>query len=280
MAVRHVRGAGLCPAAAADLLVIQAHGRTDRAGEPVHAEVVEQPFERHRAERRIGQGAAVVRPFVELLADPRRQASGRVQQSVGQRLRTRRLDRLIAHASGGVPAGSLQIDAVRVGHDRLADLLRRHRHSHHRLVERADVLGVPFGERDADDRTPVASEHEVLLVAQVGDQCVQRVGDDVDVHTGSRGHAREPVPRQRRHDHVKRVRWVGRVGQRFDHVEELDHRPRPAVHQHERAGLRMRRASVDRVHLDTTNAHLERAAHLWPAVATIDERVEVVVGPR
>jgi hypothetical protein len=46
---------------------------------------------------------------------------------------------------------------------------------------------------------------------------------------------------------VEGVGRIGRVGERPENVEELDDRPRPAVAEHERQGVRVPRAGVDEV---------------------------------
>ena len=60
--------------------------------------------------------------------------------------------------------------------------------------------------------------------------------------------AAEPEAGQRRAHHVERVCRVaavaGRIGQRPDHLPELDDRPGPAVRQHERQRVRTRRADM------------------------------------
>ena len=61
----------------------------------------------------------------------------------------------------------------------------------------------------------------------------------------------EAVPGQRRYDDVEGVRRVAavgaRIGQRTDHLGELDRRAGPAVREDQRQGVGLRRAYVEEV---------------------------------
>ena len=69
---------------------------------------------------------------------------------------------------------------------------------------------------------------------------------------------REPVTRDRRNDHVKRVLGLaaecGGVSQRADEVEHLDDRARPAVGDDQRQGVLVTRRDVDEVDVQTVDS--------------------------
>src|SRR5262245_19759919 len=72
--------------------VIWPERRTNRAGEPIKADIREQSIPRDHAL----DIAAAIRPGAELLDDPRGEAGRRVGQRKGERLRPRPLDPLIS----------------------------------------------------------------------------------------------------------------------------------------------------------------------------------------
>ena len=92
-----------------------------------------------------------------------------------------------------------------------------------------------------DRRAPVAALGAVALVAQADHQRLPCPGDPADAPARRGRLAGEAVAGQRRADHVKGVLGApavcGRVGQRPDHLVELDDRSRPAVRDDEREGV-------------------------------------------
>src|SRR5439155_16882031 len=66
--------------------VVRPEGRADRAREPVERDV---------GEKIVARDAAIA-PGAELLRDPRGEPGGRIGEPIGERLRLRALDRLVA----------------------------------------------------------------------------------------------------------------------------------------------------------------------------------------
>jgi hypothetical protein len=113
-----------------------------------------------------------------------------------------------------------------------------------------------------DHRAPVAALGDVLAVAQAAHQLVQAVGDACSTPQPARSRlAREAVARQRRTDDVERVLGIAavgdRVGQRPDHLLELDDRAGPAVGDEQRRRRRDGRLHVDEMDVETVDLRLE-----------------------
>ena len=104
---------------------------------------------------------------------------------------------------------------------------------------------------------------------------------DVDrTPTGAGRLAREAVAGHRRNDHVERVLGVaavcGRVGERADHVQHLDDRPRPAVRDDHRQRVLVRRANVDEVDVEPVDLGDEMREGVEPR---LEPSEVVLVGP-
>src|SRR6266508_4243201 len=104
------------------------------------------------------------------------------------------------------------------------------------LLSKSEVIPNPA--RSLSDSRAVA------LVTEPAHQLGPGPGHPGAVPAGVAGGAGEGVPGNRRHHDVEGVRRVPatrpRVGQRPDHVEELDDRGRPAVREDQRQGVRLR----------------------------------------
>ena len=177
---------------------------------------------------------------MELLDDPSREAGRRVVQSVAERLRVLALDLLVRVARLHERAHVREIGLLIFG-----ELHRfgRRRADHHVQVYARAVLGVEAADLARHHRAPVAALRAVAVVAEAGHQHDPRLRDATDIPTGVVRRARPSVARHRRAHHVERVRGIAamraRIAQRIDHVEELAHRSRPAVRDHERQRVRL-----------------------------------------
>ena len=119
--------------------------------------------------------------------------------------------------------------------------------------------------------TPVAALGEVAAVAEARHQ--NRPGTGDPLHTPSRccGLAGEPEPGQRGADHVERVGGVatvlGRIGERLDHLVELDDRARPAVRDDQWFGLSVGRALMDEVDVEPVDGRDVLVESVQPGLA-------------
>ena len=115
---------------------------------------------------------------------------------------------------------------------------------HHVEVDPEQPIGVAHGEVGGDRRPPVAALGAEPVVAERGHDLGPTVGDAFDAPAGLGRLVAEAVSGQRRQHDMERVAGIatvsGRVGERPDHVEELDDRPRPSVGEHERHGVLLR----------------------------------------
>jgi hypothetical protein len=96
-----------------------------------------------------------------------------------------------------------------------------------------------------DRGAPVAALRAVPVVAEAPHQRLPRLGDPFDTPAGARRLPGEAVSRQRRTHDVE-----SRGGQRFDHLVELDDRPRPAVRDQQRKGVVGGRPLVDEMDVE------------------------------
>ena len=99
-----------------------------------------------------------------------------------------------------------------------------------------------------DDRPPVTALGDVSRVSQASDQLRPGSRDVIWVPTRRRGLLREAVAGQGRQYQVERVLGGpavrGRVGERADDLEHLDHRAGPAVGDDQRQRVLVLRADV------------------------------------
>ena len=117
-------------------------------------------------------------------------------------------------------------------------------HADHSLRRQPADLG-------PDNGAGIAALHAEALVAQPAHQLDERLADADIVPPGFAGRAGKAEARQRRHHHVERVLRLAamrhRIGQRPDHVEELDDGARPAVDQQQRGSVFLGRLHMDEV---------------------------------
>jgi hypothetical protein len=108
--------------------------------------------------------------------------------------------------------------------------------------------------RFGDDRPPVSPLCDVVVVAQAPHQLVPGARDPIRVPADQRRPCRESVAGQRGHDEMEGVLGRSavrrRVGQRLDHLQQLDDRPGPAVGHDQRQGILVGGADVDEVDID------------------------------
>jgi hypothetical protein len=110
----------------------------------------------------------------------------------------------------------------------------------------------PFGgvrrEQLRDDRAPVAALGDVPPVAEPEHELVERGRHPGRGPAGRRRLAGEAVAGHRRQDEVEGVLGAAavgrRVGERLDHLQELDDRAGPAVGHEQRDGVVVGRADV------------------------------------
>jgi hypothetical protein len=128
-----------------------------------------------------------------------------------------------------------------------------------------------------DLRAPVAALRDVVRVAEAAHQLDPGIRDVDRIPPGRGRPAREAVAGHRRDDDVERVCRVaavrGRVGQWPDHVQHLDHRARPAVHDDQRQRVLVRRLGVDEVDVEAVDLRLELRERVQPRL----EPAEVVL---
>ena len=98
-------------------------------------------------------------------------------------------------------------------------------------------------------RAPITALGRVARVAEPQHQVRPGAGDALHVPSGAGRLIGESVARQRRGNHVERVGGIaperGRIRQRLNDFMELNDRSRPAVRNHQRHRIGMRRLSVN-----------------------------------
>ena len=116
-------------------------------------------------------------------------------------------------------------------------------------------------ERSGHCGAPVATLCAIARVAQTVHQRSPGRRDMIDAPTDSHWLGRKAKARQRRANHVKGVSAVaamgGRIGQRLDHLVELNHRARPAVGDDQRHGLRVWGAHVQEMNVEPVDLSSE-----------------------
>ncbi len=102
-------------------------------------------------------------------------------------------------------------------------------------------------------RAPVPALGAVAVVAKAQHQRLPGLGDPLDAPPGAGGLAGESIPRQRRTDDMEGVLGATavsrRIGQRLDHLVKLHDRARPAVGDHQREGVVVRRPLMDEMNV-------------------------------
>ena len=115
-------------------------------------------------------------------------------------------------------------------------------------VHADDVLGIDASQIGADHRSRVVADGAVSIVAESRHQLGPGGGDPHVVPASIARGTGESEPRNRRDDEVKRIGATlpvrHRIGQRPDHVEELDDRARPPMGQDQRKRVRLPRSHV------------------------------------
>ena len=176
--------------------------------------------------------------------------AGGVRQAVAERLR-----------AGGLLLGIARVPVVVVlrcceGQQLLVvglTILRPAAAHHHVQVDADAGIRVTAAQRARHGRSPVAALGAEAVVAQAGHELGPAVGDLCDAPARLGRLAAEAVAGQRRADHVECVGCVPAVGdgvgQWLDDLRELDHRPGPAVGDHDRHRIGLGRTNVDEVHV-------------------------------
>jgi hypothetical protein len=118
-------------------------------------------------------------------------------------------------------------------------------------VHAHDMLWIDPPDLRGDHRAGVVAGCAVTLVAEAVHQRGPGRGGPLGAPAPAGERGRERESGQRRDHQVERVRRVGavgsRVGQRADHIEELDDRARPAMGQDQRERVRLGRPDVQEV---------------------------------
>ncbi len=114
-----------------------------------------------------------------------------------------------------------------------------------------DVVGVNPAQLGGDERAPVAALCAIALVAEPAHELGPGPGDTRRGPAGVVGWAGEAVAGERRDDDIEGVGGVAamgaRVGQRPNHLQELDDRAWPAMREDQRQCARLGRAHVQEV---------------------------------
>mmetsp|Transcript_12885 Transcript_12885/g.26777 ORF Transcript_12885/g.26777 Transcript_12885/m.26777 type:complete len:300 (+) Transcript_12885:615-1514(+) len=238
-------------------LVVEPHGRGDRLRQPVDHHV-RQDLVLGEA-RLLGTASLAVRPALELLQDPRKQAHGTVVQSVGKTLGLGALYLLIGslvllevhRVRQPFPLVRRREQHAASGLQQAIPVPRRHRNAHVDVQGDA-VLRILPGNAAGDNCPPVAALGGVLLVPELQHQPVQLVRHE--------GHVRPPLPRRL----APAIAGDGgddaveaRGREEREDLHELHHGPWPAVHQQERDRRRVPGALVYEVRAETLHRHRE-----------------------
>ena len=105
-----------------------------------------------------------------------------------------------------------------------------------------DVLGIQLPQCRTHARAPVAALGSVAAITKTRHQGCPGAGDPLDVPAHLGRLVAPAVSRQRRNDTVET-----RLVQRPDDLEELDHRARPPMGEHQRKRVRVGRSGVQEV---------------------------------
>ena len=108
---------------------------------------------------------------------------------------------------------------------------------------------------------PQSPPGAVLRVAEARHQSRDGFRHPLRTVAGRAGLVREAEAGERQGDHVERILGAAavfhRIGQRSDHLRELDDRAGPAVRQDQRQGAEFLRTLVDEVNVETVDVRLE-----------------------
>lgn len=108
-----------------------------------------------------------------------------------------------------------------------------------------------LGHGRRDERAPVTALSAVPAVAQPRHERCPAACDALGIPAGRGRLVREGESRKRRDDEIERVARLAAVddgvGQRSDHLQEIQHRARPAVRDDQRQRARMRRPNMQEV---------------------------------
>ena len=200
--------------------------------------------------------AVAIRPGPELLDDPRQLPHRRIGQPVAQRLWPGGLLLGITGAPfpmlGQRGQGGLFL-LGRIGQR----FLRRPADRHVQMDCRAMVptSTAVSAELRGDGRAPVATLGAVAVVAEALHQRLPSLGDLLHAPPGTAGLAGEAISRKRRAHDMEGVFGASgrRIGQRLNHLVELHDRTRPAMRDHQREGVLVRRALVDEMNVQSVD---------------------------
>ena len=213
--------------------IIGIERRSDRAGEPVEADVGEHLV--------AGEGAldiaAAIGPGAEFLDDPGGEPGGRIGQAEAQRLRARALNRLIAGLLLEPMIELIEKDPL-LGR-RVLHHVRVAAHGEQIDMNADQLVGMRVAHPRGGDGAPVAALHgEALVAERLGHQFGETIRHLLDAEALLPGPERKAIARQRRRDDGEGIRRIAaearRIGEARNEVDELEHRARPAVHQKER----------------------------------------------
>ena len=149
-----------------------------------------------------------------------------------------------------------------------------------RHLDHGAVIRIGRSDDRRDGGAPVAALRDIAVVPESGHQSGKCGADALDAPTSGRRTTGEAEAGQRRRDDMERVGRVaaerGRVGQRLEHLVELDDRSRPPVRQDQR-----QRVVVGRTHMHEVDVEPVDLGHvLVEAVQLRFARPPVVaVGP-
>ena len=210
--------------------------------------------------------AVVVGPLLVLLVQPRRLSHRRVGERVADRLRTLDLFFPVARLVVLEVPQPLQRPLLLVvaGLHRLDD-------GEHGEVDRPDSGRADPAQRVGDRVAPVAALCDEPVVAEPAHQLDPRARHPLRGPPRSRRLLGQTEAGQRGQDDVEgvpRIAAVGsRVGQQRRGLQELEHRSRPAVRDHQRRGVGLGRAQVQEVDVEVVDPGRRRIERVQAGLA-------------
>ena len=137
-------------------------------------------------------------------------------------------------------------------------------------VDADQPLGRLAPHRVRDGGAHVAPLGDVARVAEALHQLRPRAGDAAGIPAELGRLAREAVARQRRDHHVEGILGApavgGRIRERIDDLEQLDHGSRPAVRDDHRHRVRVARLDVDEVDVHAVDLRHELRVGIQPGL--------------
>ena len=134
------------------------------------------------------------------------------------------------------------------------------------------TLGLQLRHVGGDARAPITALRRVVRIAQPSHElgpCSRRA---LDIPARAGGLVREAETRQRWDDHMEgvfsRAAVTSGIRQGADHLGEFEDRPRPAVAEQERQGVRMPGAHVEEVDAQALDLGAVLAEGVEPRLAT------------